>query len=114
MALVHDEIFGPVLSVIPFEDEEELVRQANDTRFGLAAGVWTRDIQRAHRVAHALKAGTVWINSYRTVSFNAPFGGYKMSGLGRENGVESIREYTQVKSVWVELSGQTRDPFSLG
>ena len=114
MALVRDEIFGPVLSVIPFEDEEELVRQANDTRFGLAAGVWTRDIQRAHRVAHALKAGTVWINSYRTVSFNAPFGGYKMSGLGRENGVESIREYTQVKSVWVELSGQTRDPFSLG
>ena len=65
-------------------------------------------------MAHALKAGTVWINSYRTVSFNAPFGGYKMSGLGRENGVESIREYTQVKSVWVELSGQTRDPFSLG
>ncbi len=65
-------------------------------------------------MAHALKAGTVWVNSYRTVSFNAPFGGYKMSGLGRENGVESIREYTQVKSVWVELSGQTRDPFSLG
>ena len=114
MGLARDEIFGPVLSVIPFEDEEELVRQANDTHFGLAAGVWTRDIQRAHRVAHALKAGTVWINSYRTVSFNAPFGGYKMSGLGRENGVESIREYTQVKSVWVELSGQTRDPFSLG
>ena len=103
-----------MLSVIPFEDEEELVRQANDTHFGLAAGIWTRDIQRAHRVAHALKAGTVWINSYRTVSFNAPFGGYKMSGLGRENGVESIREYTQVKSVWVELSGQTREPFSLG
>ena len=114
MGIARDEIFGPVLSVIPFEDEEELVRQANDTRFGLAAGIWTRDVQRAHRVAHALKAGTVWVNSYRTVSFNAPFGGYKMSGLGRENGVESIREYTQSKSVWVELSGQTRDPFSLG
>jgi aldehyde dehydrogenase (NAD+) len=114
MRIARDEIFGPVLSVIPFEDEEELIRQANDTRFGLAAGIWTRDIQRAHRVAHALRAGTVWINAYRTVSFNAPFGGYKMSGLGRENGLESIREYTQVKSVWVELSGQTRDPFSLG
>jgi len=114
MGLARDEIFGPVLSVIPFEDEEELVRQANDTHFGLAAGIWTRDVQRAHRVAHALKAGTIWVNSYRTVSFNAPFGGYKMSGLGRENGVESIREYTQLKSVWVELSGQTRDPFSLG
>ena len=114
MGIAREEIFGPVLSVIPFENEEELVRQANDTRFGLAAGIWTRDVQRAHRVAHALKAGTVWVNSYRTVSFNAPFGGYKMSGLGRENGVETMREYTQTKSVWVELSGQTRDPFSLG
>jgi len=114
MGIARDEIFGPVLSVIPFEDEEELVRQANNTHFGLAAGIWTRDVQRAHRVAHSLKAGTVWVNSYRTVSFNAPFGGYKMSGLGRENGLDSIREYTQVKSGWVELSGQTRDPFSLG
>ncbi len=114
MRIAREEIFGPVLSVIPFEDEEELIEQANGTRFGLAAGVWTKDIRRAHRVAHALRAGTVWVNSYRTVSFNAPFGGYKMSGLGRENGLESVNEYTQVKSVWVELSGQTRDPFVLG
>ncbi len=114
MKIAREEIFGPVLSVIPFEDEEELVRQANDTEYGLAAGIWTRDIQKAHRVAHALRAGTVWINSYRTLSFNTPFGGYKMSGIGRENGLESINEYTQVKSVWVELSGQTRDPFTMG
>jgi aldehyde dehydrogenase (NAD+) len=114
MQIARDEIFGPVLSVIPFKDEEDLVRQANDTRYGLAAGIWTKDIQKAFRVAHALRVGTVWVNSYRTISFNTPFGGYKMSGLGRENGLESIKEYTQVKSVWVELSGQTRDPFKMG
>ena len=114
MRVAREEIFGPVLSVIPFESEEDLIRQANDTRYGLAAGIWTRDIQKAHRVAHALRAGTVWVNSYRTLSFNTPFGGYKMSGMGRENGLESLKDYTQVKSVWVELSGQTRDPFKLG
>jgi acyl-CoA reductase-like NAD-dependent aldehyde dehydrogenase len=114
MKVAQDEIFGPVLSVIPFADEEEAIRQANDTRYGLAAGVWTKDLQRAHRVAHALKVGTVWVNSYRTVSFSAPFGGYKMSGIGRENGLEVLKEYTNLKSVWIELSGQTRDPFKLG
>lgn len=114
MRVAREEIFGPVLSVIPFESEEDLIRQANDTSYGLAAGIWTKDIQEAHRVAHALRAGTVWINAYRTLSFNTPFGGYKMSGMGRENGLESLKDYTQVKSVWVELSGQTRDPFQLG
>jgi acyl-CoA reductase-like NAD-dependent aldehyde dehydrogenase len=114
MRVAREEIFGPVLSVIPFESEEDLIRQANDTSYGLAAGIWTKDIQKAHRVAHALRAGTVWVNSYRTLSFNTPFGGYKMSGMGRENGLESLKDYTQVKSVWVELSGQTRDPFTLG
>lgn len=114
MKVAREEVFGPVLSVIPVESEEEVVRQANDTPFGLAAAVWTKDVQRAHRVAHALKAGTVWINAYRAVSFTAPFGGYKQSGIGRENGLETLKEYTQTKTVWVELSGKMRDPFTLG
>jgi acyl-CoA reductase-like NAD-dependent aldehyde dehydrogenase len=100
--------------VIPGKSEEEVVHQANETLFGLAAGAWTKNIQRAHRIAHALRAGTVWINAYRTVSFNTPFGGYKHSGIGRENGLEFLRQYTQLKSVWVELTGKIRDPFTLG
>jgi (Z)-2-((N-methylformamido)methylene)-5-hydroxybutyrolactone dehydrogenase len=114
MEIAREEIFGPVLSVMPFADEQEVIARANDTRFGLAAGVWTTDVRRAHRVANALRAGTVWINAYRTVSFNTPFGGMKMSGFGRENGLDSIDGYTTVKAVWVELSGHTRDPFTVG
>jgi aldehyde dehydrogenase (NAD+) len=114
MTVAREEIFGPVLSVIPIESEEEVIRQANATPYGLAAAVWTKEVQRAHRVAHALKAGTVWINAYRAISFTAPFGGYKESGIGRENGLEALHEYTQLKTVWVELSGEIRDPFKLG
>ena len=107
----QEEIFGPVLAAVRFETDEEAVATANAVPYGLAAGVGTRDLQRAHKVARALEAGTVWINTYRAVSPASPFGGYKSSGYGRENWHRTIDDYTQVKSVWVELSGATRDPF---
>ena len=109
--IAQDEVFGPVLTVLPFETEEEAIAIANDTRFGLASGVWTRDLKRAHRVARALKAGTVWLNTYRAITFNSPFGGVKESGFGRVNGAEAIEGYLQTKSVWCELSDDVSDPF---
>ncbi|WP_428366654.1 aldehyde dehydrogenase [Mycolicibacterium sp.] len=114
MRVVREEIFGPVLSVLPFDTEEEAVAIGNDTNYGLAAAVWTKDIQRAHRIAHQLKAGTVWINSYRVLANNVPYGGFGQSGIGRENGIEGLEAYLQTKAVWVELTGATRDPFKLG
>ena len=103
MAFVREEIFGPVMAVLPFEDEGEAVRRANATEYGLAAGVFTRDFARAHRVAGDLQAGTVWINAYNVQPPEIPFGGYKRSGLGRENGLQAIESYTQIKTVYANL-----------
>ncbi len=113
MRIAQEEVFGPVLSVIPFKDEEDAIRIGNDVVYGLAAGVWTQDLNRAHRMAAALQAGTVWINTYRAVSPLSPFGGYKHSGLGRESGSEMIKEYLQVKSVWIDSTPEFPSPFTL-
>ncbi len=101
MRVCQEEVFGPFITVTPFTKEEDAVAMANDVPYGLGAGLWTQDLRRAHRVAAELEAGMVWINSYKLVDPASPFGGYKMSGLGREMGFETMREYTQLKSVWV-------------
>lgn len=111
MRIAQEEVFGPVLSVIRFKDEAEALAIANDIRFGLAAGVWTSDMARAIRMSEELKAGTVWVNTYRAISYMAPFGGYKDSGIGRENGMGAISEYLQTKSVWVNSGAKTGNPF---
>jgi len=110
----REEIFGPVLSVYRFTDEAEAVALANDTPYGLAGAVWTKDVHRAHRVAAKIRAGNVWVNDYRVVAPSVPFGGFKASGIGRENGLAAVDEYTETKSIWVELTGRSRDPFVLG
>jgi aldehyde dehydrogenase (NAD+)/betaine-aldehyde dehydrogenase len=109
---VEQEMFGPVLSVLRFHDEEAGVALANDTRYGLAAGLFTRDVARTMRLTRRLRAGIVWVNTYRAVSPMAPFGGFKMSGSGRESGLDSIRDYTRTKAVWINASGAPMpDPF---
>ncbi|RFU66567.1 aldehyde dehydrogenase family protein [Peribacillus glennii] len=103
MAIAREEIFGPVIAAMPFEDLDEVIRRANASEYGLAAGLWTRDISNAHYVASKLRAGTVWVNCYNAFDAASPFGGYKSSGLGREMGSYALNNYTEVKSVWVNL-----------
>jgi len=110
--LMQEEVFGPVAAVIPFDTEEQALVMANDSNYGLAAGVWTRDIARAHRVARDVHSGIIWVNTYRVVSAMASIGGYKHSGYGRESGIDSVLAYTERKTVWINLSSEPMsDPF---
>ncbi|MCX4090833.1 aldehyde dehydrogenase [Nocardia sp. alder85J] len=111
MRIAQEEVFGPVLAVIPFDDEDHAVALANDVRFGLAAGVWTSDIGRGFRMADRIRSGTVWVNTYRAVSYLAPFGGFKDSGIGRENGIEAVGEYLENKTVWINTGAPVGNPF---
>lgn len=111
MRIAQEEVFGPVLSVIPFENEQDAIRIGNDVLYGLAAAVWTRDLQRALLMSEKLKAGTVWINNYRATSFTSPFGGMKRSGIGRESGTDAIREYLDTKCVWMSAGLDVANPF---
>jgi aldehyde dehydrogenase (NAD+) len=113
MRMAQEEVFGPVLSIIRFKDEAEAILIANDSKFGLGAGVWTSDIGRAFRMSEKIKSGTVWVNTYRAVSFMAPFGGFKESVLGRENGIEAIQSYLETKCVWINTGAASANPFTM-
>ncbi|MDF7630704.1 aldehyde dehydrogenase family protein [Erwiniaceae bacterium L1_55_4] len=114
MFVAQEEIFGPVVVAIPFKDEADAIRLANDSKFGLAGAVWTTNVGRAHRVAREVKAGTFWVNGYKTINVASPFGGYGESGYGRSSGLEALREYSEVKSVWVETAAEPLVNFGYG
>ncbi len=114
MRIAQQEVFGPVLCILKFKGQAEAIRIANDVDYGLAAGVWTQNLQRAFECVDQLEAGTVWVNNYRSTSFTTPFGGYKHSGIGREGGTEAIKEYLQAKSVWITTRPNRANPFVLG
>ena len=111
MRIAQEEVFGPVLAVIPFDDEQDAIRIGNDVAYGLAAAVWTKDLRRAMLMTEKLQAGTVWVNNYRATSFTSPFGGYKESGIGRESGTETIKEYLHTKCVWISSDLEVPNPF---
>lgn len=112
MPIVQEEVFGPVVAVIPFDDEAEALHLANDTEFGLAAGIWTQNLGRAHRLARDVRSGILWVNTYRAVSAMAPIGGFGASGYGRECGIDAVRDYTDLKTLWINLSTDPMpDPF---
>jgi len=111
MRIAQEEVFGPVLSVIRFKDDDDAVRIANDIQFGLAAGIWTQSMARALTMADRIRAGTIWVNNYRMTSTTSPFGGFKMSGMGREGGIAGMREYMEIKSVWISTDVEFPNPF---
>jgi acyl-CoA reductase-like NAD-dependent aldehyde dehydrogenase len=113
MEIAQEEVFGPVLAVIPFDDEKDAIRLGNATRYGLAAGVWTENLSRALRMTRALRAGQVWVNTYRALAVQTPFGGFKESGFGREKGEQALEAYLAYKNVMIDFSGSQRDPFAM-
>jgi aldehyde dehydrogenase (NAD+) len=111
--LAQEEIFGPVMAAMPFDDDDEAVSLANATAYGLASGVWTSDLARAHRMTKRLESGSVFVNTYRAMTPSMPVGGYKQSGIGRENGMDAVLDFTRVKSVWIETEPVLADPFKM-